>query len=96
MILYRPHRGSLKASMAEVKQFDTFEEMAEAICKDWEFHGRPFEPDDIILCGGDVDDDRIGWRNVESVCITAFRNEVFSSPQCIGYCTFKKEEQAPD
>lgn len=82
--------------MAEAETFGSFEEMAEAICKAWTYLGRPFESDDIVLIGDNGDDDRIGWKDVRYVCIRRFRNEVFPHPQCIGYCTFIEEEQAPD
>ena len=53
MIIFRPHRGSLYAAMAEAKEFNTVEEMKEHIVKLWHegWGGSKelFTVDDIVI-----------------------------------------------
>ena len=58
-ILYRPHRGGLKAAMDEVVAFDTKEELKEHVQQHW----KDLYPKCQIVFGRtDKDvDERIGW-----------------------------------
>lgn len=92
MILYRPHRNSISASIKDEQSFHTIEEMKRFIHDEWikicNFLGgkEPFSIDDIII--GEVigDDPRIAWKNVRHVCVKRMLNDNYTIPQCIGFC----------
>lgn len=96
MILYRPHRGSLSASIKDEQMFNSIEEMKQFIHDEWcricNFIGNkePFSIDDIVVSEIIGDDPRIAWKNVRHVCVKRMWNEnyieKYSTPQCIGYC----------
>lgn len=91
MIKYRPHRGSLADAMAEMKTFNTLDEMKQHIVSEWDYMDwgtNCFDPDDIVIHELHLDDDRIGWKNVCYVCVKRLWNEHYDTPQCIGMCTF--------
>jgi hypothetical protein len=89
VIKYRPHRGLLAESMAEMKTFNTLDEMKSYIISQWDYfpdRGHCFEPDDIVIHELHIDDDRIGWKNVCYVCVKRLFNEIYDNPQCVGMC----------
>ncbi|MCI8795364.1 MAG: hypothetical protein HFG89_00720 [Dorea sp.] len=97
MIIYRPHRGGLKESLAEAREFETTEQMKAYIYEDWkEFYEKiahksaPFEIDDIVIDEKSVDDERCGWHDSRHVCVKRMGKEnymeLYGCPQCIGMC----------
>lgn len=96
MIIYRPHRGGLKESLAEAKEFETIDEMKAYIYKDWkEFHEKighkaPFENDDIVIEDEAFNDNRCKWRDTRRICTKQMGKEnymeLYGYPQCIGMC----------
>lgn len=88
MIIYRPHRGSLKDAMAEARVFQSVDEMkAWIVDSTMEVTGvLPFAEDDIVIGSDAVDDPRNGWRDTRYVCIKRFVTEEYDTPQCIGMC----------
>lgn len=75
MITYRPHRGSLDASMQGKKTFETLQELLEYIVAE---HNSiiPFfkiKTDDLhIGLYGNVGDSRVGWRDLFAVCFESY------------------------
>ena len=91
MIRYRPHRELLEEAMAEMKTFETLDEMKQHIISSWNVLDTDipcFYPEDIVIRELNIDDDRIGWKNVCYVCVKRLYNEHYDTPQCIGMCTF--------
>lgn len=97
MIIYRPHRGGLKESLAEAKEFETIDEMKSYIYNDWkEFHKKighksaPFEIDDIVIEDETFNDNRCGWHDTRHVCTKRMGKEnyieLYGCPQCLGMC----------
>lgn len=70
---YRPHRGSLADSMAEVIEIDGRARLIDHLRKDFapwpDLDGRA-EQIKIAPYGGD--DDRIGWRNVHIITLDGY------------------------
>lgn len=97
MVIYRPHRGGLKESLSEAREFKTIEEMKMYIYEDWkDFHKKigykyaPFEIDDIVIDKEYFDDKRCGWHDSRHVCTKRMGKENYMElcgcPQCIGIC----------
>lgn len=94
MIIFRPQRGGLLESMAESQEFETILDMKNFLVSDsCRIFGKPlFSIDDIVISGDKKHDDhRIGWKDVESVCVKRYGNEdyieKYGCPQCIGMCS---------
>ena len=86
MIKYRPQRGGLAEAMAEMKTFETVEEMKKYVSEtsdDW----YKIRIEDISLGQPHGDDWRIGWRNVRYVLAGKLGEEVYDPPLAIGYCS---------
>lgn len=89
MIIYRPHRGGLLESMAEAREFETWDELKAYLVKCYEDEelGKPFDVEDVVI--GEVlgvPDHRIGWNDTRYVCITHYFNERYVLPYPIGHC----------
>ena len=86
MIKYRPHRGLLADSMAEMKTFDTIdamfsyvaEELSEYLCKE-----------DLSISDDLGKDNRIDWAETRHICTKRFGSDKYDIPQCIGMCSFE-------
>ncbi|MBR3613616.1 MAG: hypothetical protein IKL55_00350 [Clostridia bacterium] len=97
MIIFRPHRGGLEASMQEAREFNNVEEMKAHIVKLWHegWHGPElFTADDIVIDDkSEVNDERIGWEDSKHVCVKRMGDEDYMKkhgvPQCIGMCATK-------
>ena len=87
MIIYRPHRGSLREAMLEAREFENEELMKEHIVKHW--NGLIYM-EDIVIDDITIDDDRNGWKDTRYVCTRRMGNEdyikLYGKPQCIGHC----------
>lgn len=83
MIKYRPHKGLLTDSMAEMQPFNDIAEMFKYISEYW--HGA-ISPTDIVISESYGMDERIGWNSWRYVCTTRIGNEKYDTPQCIGMC----------
>lgn len=103
MIIYRPHKGSLDASLKEAKEFNTEQEMKEHIFHEWEslyrdlgFSVCPFEISDIVIKNEAKNDNRCGWYDTRYVCVKRLGSEdymkLYGSPQCIGMCATDYEK----
>ena len=97
MVIYRPHRGGLAESLAEAKEFETFEDMKQYIYQtEWDTFRdlglpAPFEIEDIFINEDDtINDPRCGWHDTMHVCVKRFGDEdymkEYGTPQCIGMC----------
>lgn len=95
MIIYRPHRGGLRESMEEAREFESEDQMKEYIV---ELHtydalgGPAFGIKDIVIGPKGINPDfRVGWNDVRNVCVKKYFNEdymiQYGTPQCIGYCS---------
>lgn len=88
MIIYRPHRGSLKDSMDEAKEFTSELEMKKYIIN--QYSKGTINIEDIVIDDGNINDDRIGWKDSKHICVKRFSNEDFMKEygisQCIGIC----------
>ena len=83
-VLYRPQRGSLADAMAELKEFSNIKEMLEYLAQD---HKKAFDVSDIYISYYCYDD-RIDWETF-IVTVARYRDEEYSHPQAIGFCTMK-------
>lgn len=93
MVIYRPTGSTLKEAMEYSKEFNDFEEMKEYIFDFWftlyqslGFSEPPFEISDIVIKEEAVEDKRNGWKDTRYVCVKRMGNDIYSIPQCIGYC----------
>lgn len=98
MVIYRPHRGGLKKSLAEAKQFSSFEEMKKYLLEHYQslLPGlTPFEIEDIVIDDEVIDDKRCGWHDTRDVCLKRLCEEdyieMYGCPQCIGMCATNYE-----
>lgn len=89
MIKYRPHRGLLADAMAEMKTFSSADEMLDFVANQYfEYLSR----EDLSI-GEDLGkDQRIDWTETRHVCTKRFGTENYKIPQCIGICSFEKED----
>ena len=93
MIIYRPHRGGLRESMAEAREFESVEAMKEYIVQQHtdEELGKAFDIDDIVIGTIQGYDYRIGWKDERMVCTKRYYFEnymdKYGATQCIGVCS---------
>ena len=90
MVKYRPHRGSLSDAMAEMRTFNSVEEMFRYIVEEWGRWGNPFSIGDLVLTYDDGEDKRIAWKECRYVCTRRMGEEKFRTPQCIGMCSIEE------
>ena len=86
MVKYRPQRGGLAEAMAEMKVFETVEEMKEYISKTSDEYFR-IETDDIVIKEPHGNDWRINWLDVRYVCTRKLGTQTYDPPLAIGYCS---------
>lgn len=92
MIIYRPHRGGLRESMAEAREFESVEAMKEHIVRQHtdEELGPAFDANDIMIDDDPVIDRRVGWYDSNYVLAKRYYNDDYVAkygfPQCIGHC----------
>lgn len=91
MVKYRPHRGALCDAMAEMKIFDSVEDMFHYIVEDWKPYGNPFDVGDLTITCDEGKDERINWKEGRYVCTRRMREKVFDEPQCIGMCSIESQ-----
>lgn len=86
MIIYRPHRGSLKEAMELRKIFKAESEMFEYISSQ---NDGAVSVEDLSI--GEIlgDDPRIGWKDCRYVLASRYGKERFSVPQAIGTCSYQ-------
>lgn len=93
MIIYRPHRGSFVAAMAEAVEFENTSEMlAYIVSSEMEsspFGVAPFAADDLVVTGEPISDPRNGWEDTLCVCTRRYYNNMYPVPQAIGFCATK-------
>jgi hypothetical protein len=86
MIIYRPHRGTLKESLSEKKEFETVSDMKDYIVIQWNGF---IEKEDIVIDYKEINDERIGWKDTKRICVNKLGNEdymkIYGCSQCIGY-----------
>lgn len=93
MIIYRPHRGGLRESMAEAREFESVEAMKEYIVQQHmdEELGQALSVDDVVLGAEKFHDERIGWWKGYLVCTKRYYSEdymkLYGTAQYIGYCS---------
>lgn len=86
MIKYRPHRGLLDDAMAEMKTFNTLDEMFEYIVQDC--YGYLCK-EDLSVSEDFGKDSRIDWKETRHVCTSRFGAAVYNVPICIGMCSIE-------
>lgn len=92
MIIFRPHRSSLAASMQEAKEFENVDAMIAYIAAEWNknYPSPLFTEDDITICGNPMSDLRISWWDQQYVCVNRMGDrdfiELHGTPLCIGWC----------
>lgn len=90
MIKYRPVKSTLDEAMEEEKSFDTPEAMFDYIVKDWqEFGNDLFTKEDLSIEEKPGKDHRIYWKECREVYVKRIGQDVYKTPQCIGYCSFE-------
>lgn len=87
MIKYRPQKGSLEDSIAEMKVFSSKEEMFASIVNDWSGF---ISYDDLSITKDFGRDSRINWKETRYVCTRRIGNAVYDTPQCIGMCSIEE------
>lgn len=87
MIKYRPHRGLLADAMAEMKTFETLDEMFEHIASECSNY---LCKEDLSISKDWGKDKRIDWKETRYVCTKRFGSEVYEIPQCIGFCSIEE------
>ena len=89
-IIYRPHCGGFAQAMKNAKVFDTADEMKEYIAAEHEIDGvRLFETEDVVINDDPewtYNDPRNGWQDTKYVCVKRIGSQIYSTPQCIGFC----------
>ena len=89
-IKYRPVRSTLSEAMEEEKSFDTIDAMFDYIVKDWqEFGNDLFSKEDLSIEEKPGKDKRINWKECREVYVKRMGQEMYTTPQCIGYCSFE-------
>lgn len=83
MIKYRPHRGGLDESMAEMKTFINIANLLRHIEKETE---GAVSTGDIIISESYGKDERIYWNSWRYVLTKRYGEEKYNIPQCIGMC----------
>lgn len=86
MIKYRPHKGLLTDAMAEMKTFNTLDEMFEHIVQDWYGY---LTAEDLSVTDNLGNDKRIDWEETRYVCTRRIGSEMYETPQCIGMCSIE-------
>lgn len=89
MVKYRPHRGALCDAMAEMRIFDSVEDMFHYIVEDWKAYGNPFDVGDLTITCDEGKDERINWKEGRYVCTRRMQEKIFDTPQCIGMCSIE-------
>ena len=70
-VKYRPHRGGLAEAMAEMREFETVEDIKKHVVSAWKsLPGFGDITEDNVIIGDVIGDDhRIGWKNVRYVIL---------------------------
>lgn len=90
MVKYRPHKGLLDDAMAEMKTFSSANEMLDFVANQYSDY---LSKEDLSI-GEDLGrDQRIGWAETRYVCTRRFGGDHYEIPQCIGMCSFEREER---
>lgn len=92
MIKYRPHMGLLSDALAEMKTFETVDEMFEYIASKY---SKYLSKEDLSISEDYGKDHRIDWKETRHVCTQRFGSEVYAIPQCIGMCSIEEDELIP-
>ena len=87
MFRYRPQRGSLEDSMREAKEFITMDQMFDYIVNTDPFH--LLRKEDLSISENLGKDDRIDWSECRNVLTKRYGNDVYDTPQAIGWCSME-------
>lgn len=88
-VKYRPHRGLLDDAMAEMKTFDTVDEMLDYIASRYSDY---LSKEDLSVSDDLGKDHRIDWKETRYVCTKRFGAESYATPMCIGMCSFEGDK----
>ena len=86
MIKYRPHRGLLADAMAEMKTFNTIDEMFTYVAKELSEY---LCKEDLSISENLGKDFRTDWKETRHICTRRFGSEEYETPQCIGMCSIE-------
>lgn len=87
MFRYRPHRGSLEDAMKEAREFITMDQMFDYIVNTDPFH--LLQKEDLSISENLGKDDRIDWSECRNVLTKRYGNDVYDTPQAIGWCSME-------
>ena len=85
-VKFRPHRGLLADSMADMRVFGSIDEMFEFIAHDLSGY---LTKEDLSVSDDLGKDQRIDWKETRYVLTKRFGSESFKIPQCIGMCSIE-------
>ena len=85
-VKYRPHRGLLDDAMAEMKTFDTVDEMLDYIVSRYSDY---LSKEDLSVSDDLGKDNRIDWAETRHICTKRKKKKKYDVPQCIGMCSFE-------
>ena len=88
-VKYRQHRGLLADAMAEMKTFDTVDEMLDYIASRYSDY---LSKEDLSVSDDLGKDHRIDWKETRYVCTKRFGAESYATPMCIGMCSFEGDK----
>lgn len=91
-VKYRPHRGLLADAMAEMKTFNTVDEMLEYIASKYSDY---LSKEDLSISDDLGKDHRIDWKETRHVCTKHFGSESYATPMCIGMCSIEEDDLIP-
>lgn len=92
MVKYRPHKGLLADAMAEMKTFNTVDEMLEYIASKYSDY---LSKEDLSISDDLGKDHRIDWKETRYVCTKRFGSESYATPMCIGMCSIEEDDLIP-
>ena len=67
MIIYRPHRGSVGDAMKHVQEFESEQEMKEAILEHWKWWPEQFAMEDVTIDKKARKEPETGWQDMRIV-----------------------------
>lgn len=85
-IKYRPHRGTLRESIKEMKTFDTVDAMLDYIVANSDML---FSKGDLSISENYGCDPRIDWKENRHIRTSKYGDMLYQEPQCIGMCSFE-------
>ena len=95
IIKYRPRSRELNEEMEKERTFDSIDSMFDFIVKDFQQDwGKGwFSKEDLSIEEEPWKDRRIDWKECRYVYVRRMGKDVYTTPQCIGYCSFEDTDK---